>query len=360
LKRNVQGELIARAMNPVNWAALSSPTWGRSELAEQLYDDILFHGATFADLDRGTGPFVLVTATDISTGARVGFNQTAFDLLCSDLDAVALSRAAAASSAVPFVLSPVTINNYGGHCNYSLPTWLLAYSDRATAPRPSARMIRHLEDLDTYLDSAHNSYIHLVDGGLADNLGLRGVLEVMETFEALHQEGLPTPLDRARRIVVFVVNSRSVPDTHWNESDRPPSDVALLIKATGVPIDHYSYEGVELLRDIAARWKTMRQIRRSAAFAGNEDPALTRLVDTPNVDLYAIDVSFAALADKAESTYLNNLPTSFKLPAEAVDRLRAAAGPIILASPEFRRLLKDAGVKLVVEPSATEGPASAQ
>ena len=360
LKRNVQGELIARAVNPVNWAALSSPTWGRSELAEQLYDDILFHGATFADLDRGTGPFVLVTATDISTGARIGFNQTAFDLLCSDLDAVPLSRAAAASSAVPFVLSPVTINNYGGHCNYSLPAWLMAYSDRTTAPRPSARMIRHLEDLDTYLDSAQNPYIHLVDGGLADNLGLRGVLEVMETFEALHQEGLPTPLDRARRIVVFVVNSRSVPDTHWNESDRSPSDVALLIKATGVPIDHYSYEGVELLRDIGARWKTMRQIRRSAVFARNEDPALTRLVDTPNVDLYAIDVSFAALADKAESTYLNNLPTSFKLSVEAVDRLRAAAGTIILASPEFHRLLKDAGVKLVVEPMPVDAPEAAQ
>ena len=29
-----------------------------------------------------------------------------------------LSRAAAASSAVPVVLSPVTINNYGGTCNY--------------------------------------------------------------------------------------------------------------------------------------------------------------------------------------------------------------------------------------------------
>lgn len=33
LKRNVQGELIARILNPLNWAALSSPKWGRSELA---------------------------------------------------------------------------------------------------------------------------------------------------------------------------------------------------------------------------------------------------------------------------------------------------------------------------------------
>ena len=36
LKRDVQGELIARVLNPENWGALWSPTWDRSELAAQL------------------------------------------------------------------------------------------------------------------------------------------------------------------------------------------------------------------------------------------------------------------------------------------------------------------------------------
>src|SRR5271154_5843045 len=114
LKRDVEGELIARFLSPGNWGALWSESWGRSEMAAQLYDEILFHGATFADLDRGNGPLIVATATDISTGGRVGFQQPVFDFLCSDLNAVPLSRAAAASSAVPFALSPVTINNYGG------------------------------------------------------------------------------------------------------------------------------------------------------------------------------------------------------------------------------------------------------
>ena len=39
LKRNVQGELIARALNPIYWGDLSSTAWGRSELAAQLYDE---------------------------------------------------------------------------------------------------------------------------------------------------------------------------------------------------------------------------------------------------------------------------------------------------------------------------------
>ena len=47
LKRDVQGEIIARAFNPGYWPKLWSPNWGRSELAAELYDEILFNGATY-------------------------------------------------------------------------------------------------------------------------------------------------------------------------------------------------------------------------------------------------------------------------------------------------------------------------
>ena len=36
LKRDVQGELVARALNPGNWGKLSSTAWGRSELAAEF------------------------------------------------------------------------------------------------------------------------------------------------------------------------------------------------------------------------------------------------------------------------------------------------------------------------------------
>jgi NTE family protein len=56
------------------------------------------------------------------------------------------------------------------------------------------------------------------------------------------------------------------------------------------------------------------------------------------------------MKDKAERDYLNQLPTSFVLPEEAVDRLRAAAMTIILDSPDFQQMLKDAGARLVDQP----------
>jgi NTE family protein len=351
LKRDVQGELISRSLNPKYWGSFIGGTAGRSELAANYYDEILFDGATFGDLDRGTGPFIVASATDISTGTRVPFNQTVFNLLCADLNAVRLSRAAAASSAVPVVLSTVTINNYGGSCGFDVPPWVKMFTQSDNPPRPAARAIRELQQGRALADGANRPFIHLVDGGIADNVGMRGVLDALQLMEALHSAGIPTPLDHVKRIVVVVVNSLSSPPTAWDSAEEGPGVMDVLLKSTGVPIDHYSYEAVELLKDISARWDTARRVRDLAGCDANKDAPVCAAIRVPQAKIYAIDVSFPALKDKAEFEYLNQQPTTFVLPPEAVDRLRAAAGKIIAASPEFQRLLKDAGAKVVGAPT---------
>ena len=346
LKRDVQGEIISRFFSPANWGDLWSPYWGRSEMAAQLYDEILFNGATFGDLSHHEGPLILASATDISTGARLVFDQDNFDALCSDLSAVRLSRAASASSAVPMLLSPVTLNNYGGTCAYAVPAWLPLVS----GPGRPSRARREVEERLAFGDGAKRPFIHLVDGGVADNVGMRSVLTVLELMEAAQRAGLPTPLDKVRRIAVFVVNSVSVPRTHWDEDEHAPGSVGLLIQASGVPIDHYSYESMDVLKEKAARWQSLRRLRESEAFAGNQDPQVAADLQAPAIDIFAIDVSFAALKDRAEFEYLNSQPTSFVLPPEAVDRLRGAAATIIMDSPVFQQLLQKVGAKVVSVP----------
>jgi NTE family protein len=350
LKRDVQGELIARLFNPLNWAALSSTGWGRSEMAAQLYDEILFHGATFADLYRAGGPMIFVSATDLSTGARIDFVPTNFDVMCADLGPIKLSRAAAASSAVPLVLSPITINNYGGSCGYQEPSWLRPFTDTVNPPRMASRIVNRLQELQQLDDAKDDPYFHLVDGAISDNLGLRSVLDVLETLDALREAGQPTPLDHIRRIIIFVVDSYTEPSTNWNKSENSPGAIPIMVRSVGVPIDRYSTEIFEELKDVDARWEALRRIRNSVAPAEVKDPAMRDVANAPKADIYVIDVSFAALKDKSERDYLNQLPTSFVLPAEAVDRLRAAAATIILESPDFQQLLKDEGAHIVYEP----------
>ena len=340
LKRDVQGALISRLLNPLNWPALWSPGWGRSELAAQLYDEALFHGATFADLERAGGPVIAVGATELTSGARIVFLPQNFDIMCADLNSFKLSRAAAASSAVPVVLSPLTINNYGGHCGYRMPAWLKAFADQEKPPRPAGRILKRLDELEKLDDASEDRYFHLVDGAVSDNLGLRGVLDFLEAFEALRLAGQPTPLDHLRRIIIFVVNSASSPSFDWNQRENSPSAMSIMVKAAGVPVDRYASESIELLRDIDARWTAQRAIRDSAAFDKRKDPAVGWVANAVNADVYAIEVSFRMVTDKQERDYLNQLPTSFALPADAVDRLRAAAKKIILASPDLQKMLK--------------------
>ena len=89
------------------------------------------------------------------------------------------------------------------------------------------------------------------------------------------------------------------PPINWDESEAPPGTVDILLKAAGTPIDAFSYEAIELLKDTAARWRTLRKIRDSAAMKTNKDPAIAEALRIPDAEIYAINVSFPELKDKA-------------------------------------------------------------
>jgi len=346
LKRDVQGELLGRALNPFNWPALGSTGWGRSELAADMYDEVLFKGATFNDLKRD-GPRILVSATDLADGTRLIFNPENFDVLCTDLSSMRLARAAAASSAVPVVLSSITIDNHGGTCGYQLPQWARMFLDNPDPPRPASRTVKRLQELQAFADRDTRRYIHLVDGGVSDNVGMRGVLDVLSTFESLHAAGLKTPYDHVRNIYILVVNSLATPPNDWGLRENPPALFDVLIKATGTPIDRYSYDTVETLRDIQARWASLREIRDAIKPYPELSTKLGAVMRAPEINIRVVEVSFSALPDNAERDYLNTLPTSFVLPGEAVDRLRVAARDAILASPEIKRLIANGALRMV-------------
>ncbi len=346
LKRDVQGELIRRALNPLNWWRYVGGSAGRSELAAEYYDEILFEGATYADLLSRQAPVAIANGTDISTGYRFSFYQNDFDLLCSDLNSVRLSRAAATSSAVPVVLSAVTLDNYGGTCGYEYPAWVQDVTRTEGRVRPSARVAQRWREMQDFQNSKDRPYIHLVDGGVADNIGMRSVLEALEAVGASAAFRGEVGFGAIRRIAVIVVNSRSAPRNDWDRSEDPPGTIGQLLKASGVPIDRYSFETIETMKDRQEiyGWRREMLISRARLAGATEAEAEAGVnVVLPKLALHVVAVGFDDVRDPTERERLMNLPTSFVLPADDIDRLRDSAGRLLRESEDYQSLLREWG-----------------
>src|SRR5262245_53001697 len=169
--RDLQDQLESRIVAIGSIPALMSPRYGRIDMVQEFLDETLYDGKTFAEMPRRR-PYVIISASDMALGSRFEFTQDFFDLLCSDLDKLPISRAVAASSALPLLFSPVTLWNYAGTCALPPPPPF-----QAAQGELAARQQQRAREVFSYLDRAQRPYIHLLDGGLADNLGIRGLIE---------------------------------------------------------------------------------------------------------------------------------------------------------------------------------------
>lgn len=314
LRRNVQLQLILRLFWPFNWLKLLSPYWSRSDLAADYYDAAIFDHATFGDLQGKGGPFVSIHATDLITGSPFSFTQEQFDYLCSDLDPLPISRAVTASSAVPLLLSPVTLRNYSG-CAFEPPDWVLRNRD---FNEELDREYVNAQNLLSYVDSRRR-YVHLVDGVLSDNLGVRGPFEAW-VKRRIQPQRRPRG-NGVRQVVFLIVNAQTTPDAQWNRTAVLPSLGLILDAATSAQVNRYNFETIELLQRTFAQWSE------------------TTLRWNPPLRFDVVEMSFLDVSNAEERRYLNGLSTSLSLPDEAVDRLRAAARESLRSSHQFQAIL---------------------
>jgi NTE family protein len=215
LKKDVQTGLLLRAMAPWNLVRLPSPSFSRTELAAEYYDHLLFKGATYADIMAQPGrPFLCVNATDVGSGARFEFTQDEFDLIQSDLSQFPVSQAVAASSALPPYLTPVTLKNNSAVQAKAEPKWIQSILGD---PAASTRMKYIASQAHSYADG-HRHYIHLVDGGFSDYLGLRGAIDrVIAREQSAHVPSVPWKLPR--RVALIVVDADRDYDYGWDSKE---------------------------------------------------------------------------------------------------------------------------------------------
>ncbi|HTP05731.1 MAG TPA: patatin-like phospholipase family protein [Nitrospirota bacterium] len=327
LSRNLESELAKRIiLNPVNWFRLPSGTFGKSDLFAELYDETVFNHATFGDLQRANGPFVIINATDVTTGARFSYTQGFFDAICGDLARVTLGRAIATSTALPPLLTPITLENRGGTCGRKTPALQTAAEAANGESETPGRALLYARALQSYQDPAR-PFIHLFDGGLSENLGLTEVIMAFELLKGDPDQTVLPALRRARKVVVIVVNALRYPEVDWDRSPAPPDTGTLTDQMWSIPVDRISLDAVEQVREKLEAWQ-------AAAPAGG-----------PERRAYLAQVTFDSLKDPAERLYFKRVKTSLTLPKEQVDKLREVAGRLLREAPAFQRLLVDLNSK---------------
>jgi NTE family protein len=335
LKKNIQGDLISGILfNPVNWVKLSSLYYDRSDLAADYYDKNVFDHGTFGDILARGRAMIVINATDMVQGTRFSFLQDPFDAICTDLCSFSVARACAASSAVPVVLSPVTLRNYAGTCGYQLPP---ALAEAMQPPRDvTSRRFDLANNMLPFLDSQNKPYIHLVDGGVADNLGIRAVLERVTLMGDPWTTMKSANLTNVHKVVFVVVNAETEIDTKWDRVESNPPLGIKLASYSSIAIARYNSDTMALLSESFNRWADEIRKGRCGSSKITTEPG-----SCGDIEFYLVEVKFDALDDEAERHYFKRLPTSFALKPEEVDKLRDAARRILTQSKEYQRLVQD-------------------
>lgn len=293
----------------------------------------LFHGATFGDLRAVRRPRIWINASDIYNRTPFVFGQTAFNALCSNLNAYPLADAVAASSAVPVAFSPIIIESYGDKCTTPLPDWI----ERALKNPNAQPMLRSFaQGIERYRDGSMK-YVKLLDGGLVDNYGLSGFTIARLSAQRPYEPMTPQRAVRIRRALFLLVDAGRGPSgSSWTSKLEGPSGAELVAAAADTAIDASVRASYTAFQQVTSDWQ--RQLigwRCSLPPAERKKLGLKPGWNCRDLKFYVGRVDFDQLSpDRARE--LNKVPTRLKLPAEQVDLLIGAGRDAVRGNPTFR------------------------
>jgi NTE family protein len=321
----------------------------RSEQFANYLDERLFQSKhpRYGDLVKrwkdGT-PFVILNASDASLDWTFEFTQNSFSQLCSDLSSFRVSLAISASAAFPFLMSPITLKNYWDNpeCRDRIRPYLQSTYDEALRRRyvdlasfvlaRYARSLRYTYETDPGLAPYRRiEFVHLIDGGLADNLAARPVLRAFDinTMRALQQKGV-------KRILLVQVNAKSEEERQMDHSAAIPSWIEVFKTVALNPVDVTtalsSYVSKEywgsLLDSIQAR---------SGSVGGQTNEALHFYFAQVDFDL----METTTAAGREKQRRVKAIATNWTLSKEDVMEVEAAGRALLPADPCFLAFVSD-------------------
>lgn len=318
---NYHNNYMQAILRPSKFFAIMSPWYGRGNL---LTDDLneLFEEKTFGNLPGR--PRLLVTATDLSSSIEFPFTYEQFALICSDLNSVPLAYAAGASSSVPLIFTPITLKNYTitDQCSEK-PTIQISQGKRL---EPRERAL--LKARESYLNSPEKKYIHLVDGAVTDNLGLRSLVDQLKT------EGMASLVDTAppqsvRRLVFIVVNSETSSTSDIQYERTVPNSAQVINAIRSNTFSRAAGTLTSSLEEAIADWK--KEFERGDASSPFAKDA----------QIHLILINLRDIPSEEMREKLTKVPTALQLPNDVVDELIVAGKQTLFSSPGYVSLMKE-------------------
>ena len=342
--------LVVGFLNPFGLVLVSTPEYERIDLLIDYLNQQLFDNKTYQTLiDQKRMPFLVLNAADMVEGVPFPFTQRKMDLLCSDLSKMPLATAVAASAAFPVALSPVTLKNYSpcaAQKNRWPPAWVsvnidkpgTAQADSLWYDNPSRATLGRTEY--AYALGADPTrkqpklYIHLLDGGIADNLG------VFEPFRMLTtRDTLPTFLGQIdtgaiKKLIFVMVNARSFAPSKLDVTQATPGSFDMLLASISSPIDRATTGTASQLRQLL--FDEFRQLALA-------DPRKEEIYHALAMNTAVISVDFDAIVEEDCRRKFQSIPTTWALDAQQIKAVLQVGGALLGSDPEFPHLLEITG-----------------
>jgi len=365
LYRKLESSLKRVILNPLEWPRTASANFSRGDLVAEYFDKHIFDGRSFADM-QPQRPLIMLNTTDMGIGSQFSFVQGYFDLICSDLSQVSVARAVTASLAFTPYFTPITLKNYNdGQCGYVTPAWV--HNAISAGAESDPLVYEAARDVLSYENIEKRPYIHLLDSGISDNMGIRTPRLAFMVTEQFNQvkEG------KINKLVIIMVDAKARTDFKGDLKAKPPGAFTSIWTAATRPLDNYSYETVNLIkRDVRDQrnWLDRQRITRETCDdharslceqvelgAGCYEKVSSSCLNTFKVveddptaefEIYLLHVSFELIEDQAKRERFQSIRTTLELPREDVDMLIEVVPELLHEDPEFHSLLQDLGAHI--------------
>lgn len=321
-----QSRLIKLTIHPKSLMAISRSDYNRGDLVANNLNNSLFQQKTFADMGRGKLPYIILNASDLNNATTFSFTQQQFDFLCSDLSSYPVANAVMASSSVPIVFAPIALRNFSD-CPQRYQSWVAdALNQDSHLPRNYA-VARALE---RYSHPDRMPIVRLVDGGVTDNLGVRGSMmsPVTQYGDVPNMAGAfsPAKLRQVRQVLVVIANAQTYPEYEWSLASKDPGFLQTISASSKVALSTLNNETVSLAKKEFLQWGDHVNAQRDA--------------DAPQVAVHFSILTFDQIKDRTKRTKFDAMPTTFHLQPKQVDELRELSGSLLEQSEEFQTFLK--------------------